>query len=94
MYVIFVITQKTTSHTLHYQTGTCFVTCRATDHSFQAPFVFHDLFHQKELCLKEKIKLTFLRLFYSSFSTISYFQKNFLHAMALGYLPKLKRGRD
>ena len=43
--------------------------------------------------LKEKIKLTFLRLFDNYLSKISYFQKNFLHAMfALGYLAKLKRG--
>ena len=41
---------------------------------------------------KEKVKLKIKAFWYSSFE-ISYFQTNFLHAMAvLGYLSKLKRG--
>ena len=40
---------------------------------------------------KEKVKLKIKAFWYSSFE-ISYFQTNFLHAMAvLGYLPELKR---
>ena len=43
--------------------------------------------------LKEKIKLTFSRLFDNPLSKYLILKKNFLHAMAvLGYLAKLKRG--
>ena len=42
---------------------------------------------------EEKIKLTFLRVFDNPLFNLTYFQNNFLHALAiLGYLPKLKRG--
>ena len=49
--------------------------------------------HQKGLGSEEKIKLTFSRLFDNPLSKVSYFLKNFLHAMAvLGYLVDLKGG--
>ena len=42
---------------------------------------------------KEKIKLTFLKLFDYPFLKYLNFKKNLLHAMVvLGYLPELKRG--
>ena len=47
--------------------------------------------HEKGQGSKEN--LSELKAFWSSFKI--YFQKNFLHAMAvLGYLPKLKRGLE
>ena len=43
--------------------------------------------------MKEKIKLTFVRLLDNSLPKIPYFQKNFLRPMAiLDYIEKLKRG--
>ena len=45
--------------------------------------------------MEEKIKLTFLRVFDNLSKYLIYFQKNFLHTMAvLVYLPKLKRGLE
>ena len=60
-----------------------------TGHYFQTPFVFDNFVHLKGLGSKEKIKLTFQRLFDNPFSKYLTF---FLSAVAvLGNLAKLKR---
>ena len=45
------------------------------------------IFHQKGQDAKEKLKLTFLKLFDNE----NIFSKNLLHAMAVLDLPKLKK---
>ena len=65
---------------------------RAASHYFQAPFVF-DNFLLKGTGFNRKSKVNFFKTFWKSPFKISYFQKNFLHAMALlGSLPELKTG--